>query len=102
MKPVTFEQAREAVRAVNEPAWEDADTPGTYMVAEYGYEDADAFLILDGAKEFLVDDDGEYAVEDAPAMLVEKATGLVMAGDFLNLQERIMAMTPVGDVPDQD
>jgi hypothetical protein len=99
---ITFEQARAAVAAVNEPAWEDDHMPGTYMVAGYGWEDAGAFLVIDGAKEFLVDGNDEYEVMDAPAVFVDKATGTVMEAVFLEVQDRIMAMAPVGNHPAQD
>lgn len=99
---ITFEQAREAVRRVNEPEWEAQDMPGTYMVAKYGKEDAEFFLVVDGAKESLEDDDDEFTVMDAPVMLVDKVTGAVVEGNFLDLADRLAAMTPIGDYPTYD
>lgn len=99
---ITFEQARAKVRALNEPTWEDQNMPGTYMVAEYGWEDADAFLVVDGAKECLVDGDDEYLVMDAPVMFVDKATGTVLEANALEVMDRFLDMTPIGDVPGGD
>ncbi|ASX98677.1 hypothetical protein SEA_COLUCCI_6 [Arthrobacter phage Colucci] len=92
---IDFEQAREAVRAHNEPLWEDEDQDGTYMVADYGLEDATAFLVIDGAREYLEDGDDDFVVMDAPAVFVDKGTGTVLLADYLDARARIRAMTPV-------
>jgi hypothetical protein len=102
MAELTFDQAREAVRAENEADWENEDYPGTYMVAPYGWEDDQAFLVIEGAQEYLEDGDVEYEIQDAPAVFVDKATGVVFTAEFLAVQDRIQAMTPVGDHPDDD
>jgi hypothetical protein len=96
----TFEQARELALKTNAPAWRDLGNKGTYMVADYGYEDADAWLIVDGAAELLIDHDYSYDILDAPLTLVMKATGELLHVYYLEAEERIDAMTPVGDVPD--
>jgi hypothetical protein len=97
----TFEQARAAVKAQNGPAWEDQDMKGTYMVAEYGKEDDELFLVIDGAKEAMVGNDPAYIVMDQPAMFVHKETGVVMEAVFLEVADRIQAMTEVGDWPEE-
>lgn len=98
----TFEQAKEAVRKVREAEWEDNDTPGDYMVADYGWEDSEAFLIVDGAREYLEDEDPDFMEMDAPAMFVDKATGIVLEAVYLDSMDRIDDMTPIGDVPEFD
>lgn len=98
---ITFAQARKAVQAVNEPAWEDQDMKGTYMVAEYGKEDDQFFLVIDGAREAMEGDDPEFIVMDQPAMLVDKETGQVFECVFLEVVDRIQAMTEVGEWPEE-
>jgi hypothetical protein len=98
---ITFEQARKAVKTVNEPAWEDQDMKGTYMVAPYGKEDDQFFLVIDGAEEAMVGNDPDFIVMDQPAMLVDKETGQVFEAVFLEVADRIQAMTEVGDWPEE-
>ncbi len=98
----TFEQARALALKKNGPAWRDLGNRGRYMVAEYGYEDADAWLIVDGAAEVLEDGDYSFDVMDQPYTLVMKATGELLHVQYLDAEERIDAMTPVGDVPNDE
>jgi len=98
----TFEQARELALKANAPAWRDLGNKGAYMVADYGYEDADAWLIVDGAAELLVDHDYSFDVLDQPYTIVMKATGELLHVQYLEAADRIDAMTPVGDVPQDD
>ena len=48
----TFEQARKIAYDANAPAWRDLGNRGEYMVADYGYENAAAWLIVDGARNY--------------------------------------------------
>jgi hypothetical protein len=98
---ITFEQARKAVKATNEHEWEDQDMRGTYMVAPYGKEDDQFFLVIDGAQEAIEDDDPDYIVMDQPAMLVDKETGQVFECVFLEIADRVQAMTRVGEWPEE-
>lgn len=98
----TFEQARKIAYDLNAPAWRDLGNRGEYMVADYGYENADAWLMVDGARELLEGGDYGYAVMDQPLTLVLKATGDVMQVQYLEEAAMIDAMTPVGDVPNDD
>lgn len=102
MAQLTFEQARETVRKAHEADWENDDFPGTYMVAPYGWEDAQAFLVVEGAAEYLEDGDVDFEIQDALAVFVDKATSTVFTAEFLDAQDRIQAMTPVGDHPDDE
>ncbi|MFK0004976.1 hypothetical protein [Paenarthrobacter sp. NPDC090522] len=89
---LTFEDARKAVRALREPLW---NAPGTYMVADYGWEDETSYLVVEGAREYLEDNNDKFVIMDAPAIFVDKATGLVLEADFLMVMDRVHAMTPV-------
>jgi len=95
----TFEQARQLALEINAPAWRDLKNRGEYMVADYGYEDADAWRIVDGARELLEGDDYDFEVLDQPITLVMKATGELAHVQYLEAETRLAAMTPVGDVP---
>jgi hypothetical protein len=98
----TFEQAREITLKANAPAWRDLGNKGNYMVAEWGYEDADAWLMVEGARELLIDHDYSFDVLDQPLTLVMKATGELLRVYYLEAEERIDAMTLVGVNPDAD
>ncbi|ALY09852.1 hypothetical protein SEA_JAYCOOKIE_6 [Arthrobacter phage JayCookie] len=103
MAQITFEEARAAVRAQNHPIWEDNDTPGEYMVAGYGWENDESYLLVEGAREYLEDGDNEYVIQDAPAVFVDKETGTVVLAEFLAVFEVIASMTPVpGHEPPTD
>jgi hypothetical protein len=97
---ISFEQARELALKANAPAWRDLGNKGRYMVAPWGYEDADAWLIVDGAAELLIDHDYSFDVMDKPITLVMKATGEVLRVQYLQAEERIDKMTLVGEAPD--
>ena len=96
----TFEQARKIAYDLNAPAWRDVGNRGEYMVADYGYEDADAWLIVDGARELLEGGDYDFSVLDQPLTLVRKADGGIMQVQYLEAEDMIDAMTPVGKHPD--
>jgi hypothetical protein len=95
----TFEQARELALKANGQAWRDLGNKGEYMVAAYGYEDADAWLLVDGARELLEGGDYDFGVMDQPLTLVMKATGELLHVQYLEAEDRIDAMTPVGTHP---
>ncbi|AYD81500.1 immunity protein [Arthrobacter phage KBurrousTX] len=90
----TFEEARAIVLDQNREGWEE-DHEGTFTVAAYGWEDEDAFLVVQGASEWLVDGDESYSVMDAPAVFVSKESGTILEADYLAVLDRIAAMTPV-------
>lgn len=92
MAELTFEEAQAIVRELREPMW---DAPGTYTVAGYGWEDETSFLVVEGALEYLEHNHHEFVVMDAPAIFVDKVTGVVLEADFLAVMDRVQAMTPV-------
>lgn len=98
----TFEQARQLAQEINAPAWRDLKNPGEYMVAPWGYEDADAWLVVDGAREYLEGGDDDFEVLDKPLSLVMKDTGELFHIQYLEAQDRVDRMTDVGNVPALD
>ncbi|WP_033189298.1 hypothetical protein [Rhodococcoides fascians] len=72
---------------------------GTFHVADWAFEDDDAFSMVIGARESIVDGEDGYTVFDAPSFLVDKATGELSAVNFLMNFARFSEMTPVGPVP---
>jgi hypothetical protein len=55
---VSYEQARESVRARFEPGW----TFGTFCLDDRSIVENDEFYVFDiGAREYLIDDDDEWA-----------------------------------------
>jgi hypothetical protein len=97
---ITFEQAREIALKANAPLWRDLGNRGEYMVADYGYENADAWLIVDGARELIEGGDYAFDVLDKPITMISKAAGELFRVQYLEAADVIQAMTPVGDVPD--
>jgi hypothetical protein len=68
---VTYEQARESVRAKFEPDWE----PGTFCLDDRNIVENDEFWVFAvGAREFLIDDDFDYAIAGG-VPVVYKADG---------------------------
>lgn len=95
MENVPFQCAREIVRALNEPDWTNSGMRGTYMVADYGLEDAVSYLIVDGPREYLLDGDLNFALVGNAANIVNKVTGAVLYWNYLDHMEEIDAMKPV-------
>ncbi|QIN94334.1 hypothetical protein SEA_ABBA_5 [Arthrobacter phage Abba] len=95
----TFEQARKIASELNAPAWRDLGNRGEYMTADYGYENADAWLIVEGAREYIEGGDDSFVILDQPLTLVMKATGDVVSVQYLDDPELIDGMTPVGNAP---
>jgi hypothetical protein len=96
---VTFEQARDIVDASERPTW--LPEYGTFMVADYGWEDATSWKILSGPREYLVGNDFNFLPVGSPVKLVDKDTGEITEVWMTQegVWERLDAMTPVGDVP---
>lgn len=100
--PVTFEQARAIVTAAYGSPWEG---PGTFHVADWGWESATEFLMVVGPRESIVDDDDDYLMLPGLTVFVSKETGEVIERNPLPNRETaavLDAMTPYGDVPDED
>lgn len=99
---VSFEEARGLVTEVNAPAWRDLGNRGEYMVADYGFESPEYWLVIEGARELIEGGDESFVVMDQPLTLVSKRDGSLVSVVYLDAAESIDAMTPVGDHPDVD
>lgn len=95
MTAETFPEAMEIVRAYGGALWEAAGYRGTYYVSPEGYEDDEKFLVLDGAREDLVDDDPDYAPMDKTALFVMKGSGLVVEATGLEASTALEDMDPI-------
>lgn len=94
---IEFEDARRIVadsRAHDWPA-----SHGTFMVADYGFEDSQSWLPTWGAKEWLVDGDPEFMLMDQPVLLVDKQTGELTDLTWRDGLDRIDKMRELGNVP---
>lgn len=92
----TYAEAREVVEQEIAPLW--GDTPGTFYVADEGYEDATSYFVPWGAREWIVDGDPEFVLLNNAATFVDKTTGFVEMTNYSVERERIDAMTPVAQV----
>lgn len=95
---ITFEQARKIALGRLGLTWA-ADDCGEYTVADYGYEDDDAWMLVDGGRRYIVDDDPECVLVGKPCTLVDKRTGELSFPAYLDDMERFDAMAPVGEHP---
>lgn len=97
---VSFDRAREIATSQCKPEWEArAGGRGTFHVADWGFEDADAFSVVVGARESIVDGQDGFTEFDARAILVDKSTGQLSRVHYLPNRARLSEMTPVGPVP---
>lgn len=48
------------------------------MVADFGYQNEQSFLVVDGPREYLVDDDLDFALVGSSVNIVDKSTGDVV------------------------
>jgi hypothetical protein len=90
---LTFAEARALVAAELAPGW--PSRLGTFHVRPTGYEDDRAWLVVVGAREWLVDGDEDFVVFDAPAILVDKRTGRIERLVVIEHLDRLGAMQPV-------
>lgn len=99
---VTFEEARQIVDDALRPEWARNYEPGdgTFMVAESGFENATHYLVIVGAREFLIGDDESFIRMDPPSLFVNKQTGeLTYEAPYLvalPIVAVVDTMTPVG------
>jgi len=90
---VTFEEARRLVEADMRKHWQRSQ--GTLVVLPEGFEDAESWHVIAGAQEYLLDDDSDFVLFDAPALLVSKDTGKIERLTVLESFDRLQRMTPV-------
>jgi hypothetical protein len=84
---ITFAEAKEIVRAAEEPTW----TEGTYQIEADGWEDATHYLVV----RVTAEDDPNLVIIPGVLPLVSKATGEIEYVVLLEEWNRLDAMTPV-------
>jgi hypothetical protein len=91
---ITFDLARDQAQEVAARTW-DGRTMGSLWAAPWGYEDAEHWQVVVGAREWLELGDEDYVLMDAPVYLVAKANGSVTVVDRLGKYEKKLdAMKP--------
>jgi hypothetical protein len=94
---IDFETARQIVADDRAPNW--PMRYGTFMVADYGLEDDQAWAPSWGAKEWIEGGDPEFVIMDQPLLLVDKQSGAITNLDWRDGLNRIDAMREVGNIP---
>lgn len=96
---ISFEDAREIVRAALLPEWSDPE--GTFFVADWGSENEQYYCLAVGAREYLVDNDRSYFIVDNTLNLVEKSTGKYLTVPASENLDLMASLTPIGVAPPQ-
>jgi hypothetical protein len=91
---LSFTEARDRATEQLAPDW--GERPGTFYVAPWGFQDAEDYLVIVGAQEFIEGLDTSYVSYDDLVTYVDKDTGEVTTSSFMLDQKRILAMTPAG------
>jgi hypothetical protein len=95
---IQFTEARAIVEAIEGLNWE--GERGTFYVAEYGWENDTFWSLAVGAREWLVDDDQDFATDDDRLFFVNKETGELTTPSAVDFLDQLVDFTPVGDVPE--
>ncbi|MFF2244299.1 hypothetical protein ACFVTM_08990 [Arthrobacter sp. NPDC058130] len=97
---ISFEQAKATAYETLAPTWEKGNC-GDYTIADYGFEDETAWLLIDGGSKLVID--GDYSCEPVGrgSTFVDKTTGEIFFLTYLEAPDRFDAMTPVGVHPDE-
>lgn len=95
---ISFEETRQIAIDRVGPTWEPGDC-GEYTVAPYGYEDATAWLLVDGGRRLVIDGDFDCEPVGRGCTFVDKRTGEVFFLTYLEDQDGFDAMTRVGQHP---
>lgn len=95
--PVSFEDARQIVAKARRGA---ERNHGSYMIAAYGYESPQHWLVIDGAREWIVDNDPDFLYLGPGPLLVDKFTGELTELPSLYDFDYVNSFTPVGEVPE--
>ena len=85
---ISYEQAAEIVAKELGPKW---DT-GTFYVEPKGYENSELFMVPYGAREFFVDEQTEFVVQDSPVALVNKTTGELTLEPYLDIRDLVLSL----------
>lgn len=96
---ITFDEARKIAYDANLPAWLELGYRGEYMVADYGLEDAEHYVMIDGAREMLVDENYDFDVLDQPVTVIDKQTGDLFVMTYFESEELRAGMKQVGVWP---
>ena len=88
----TFDQARETALASERRSWRPGD--GMLYAEPAGLEDARGWLVIVGAREWLVDGNSDYARLDDRVVTIDKLTGRVEVINAIDDADRIAVMTP--------
>lgn len=94
---IDFHAARVAAAASGAPRFAEERLDGTYWVAPDGLETGDAYVVRDGAAEWLRDGDEDYLALDMPITVVSKSSGAVMYVEHLDSGDLLEVATPVHD-----
>jgi hypothetical protein len=92
MSNVTFKAARETVLAQLKREW--GDTGGTPIALRTGYQNDTHWQVVAGAREYLVGNDDDFALFDAPVWLVDKATGEITKASVIEDDGHLAEMVP--------
>jgi hypothetical protein len=95
---ISFGQARSIAYERLAPDWEAGDC-GEYTVADYGFEDETAWLLIDGGSRLVIDEDYGCEPVGRGNTLVDKTTGEIYTVTYVEAPARFDAMTPVGRHP---
>ena len=90
---VTFSDARSAVLVYIVETWD--GTPGTPYVSSKGYADAEDFLVVWGAEEYLVGGDTAYVLLSGVAIFVSRDSGELREVAYATNFDKINGMLPV-------
>lgn len=89
---ITFDEAKRLVDDADRPRW---TGPGTFHVAQTGFEDDRSFNVIVGASEALVDGDARYVSVEGVLVLVDKRTGAISRGVYLDDRRRYDSMVRI-------
>lgn len=101
MEGISFANAQDHVRVAMEAAWE-VDGWGEFYIAPFGSENLTHWLVVFGAREWIVENDVSFMLVGAPITLVSKATGAISRINYLDDMALVDAMTDVGDWPPEE
>lgn len=96
---ISFEEARHIAYRSLAKKWA-RDYRGTYMVAAYGFENEDVWVLIDGARESLIDAESGFEPVGRGVTLVDKASGRLFFRNYLEDMEWFNAMSKVGIHPE--
>lgn len=88
---VTFDDAREIVRAALADTWND----GELVTSRYGMTDDAGYCVDYGRREWIDDAEFAHMPLELPLAFVAKADGALTFAVYLKAQARIRAMRPI-------